>query len=279
MAETKKDALATQQPASPGALVVPAGLEGMVTIAKPEGRDTGKLGNEDMTRDDILMPRIGLAQKMSPEIDATQSRYIEGLQFTDLFHTLSRKNFSKGLLYFVILKRDKPRWIEFIPLDQGGGIKDRNVPHDDPRTGFGPNGEKPIATKFYDFIVLLLNDLDLADPLKNIIALSMKNSALKAAKYLNFLIQLRGDKLVCKGVYSLGSGHETHKKSQGVYAIYKVENAGWLVPNSPIEGLVLQMHESWKDRDVEIDREPGDDDEPIDEEPAAPQAAAAASEM
>jgi hypothetical protein len=233
---------------------VPKGMEDMMTLDRPTGADEGTLGNEGIGRDDIAMPRIGLAQKMSPEIDRTNAGYIDTLEFTDLFHSLKRKNLGKGPLHFVILRRDDPRWIEWIPRDEGGGIRDKDVRANDPRTKFGPDGEKPIATEYHDFIVLMLTGLDAGDPLDSIVALSLKSSGIKAAKHLNFLISLRGPKLICKGVYALTTGHETDKKTQGVYATYKFANAGWLKPDSAIETLVVELFDAWKDRKVEIER-------------------------
>ena len=260
----KTDAIATKQDKTETALaVVPAGMEGMITIDRPEGHDEGTLGTEGMTRDDISMPRIGLAQKMSPEIDKTSSKYIEGLSFMDLYHSQTHENFGTGPLYFAILKRERPRWVEFKPIEQGGGIKDKDVKANDPRADFGPNGEKPAATMFRDYVVLLLNSFDPADPLKSVVALSLKSSGLKAAKYLNFLTTLRGDKLICKGVYKLTSSHETDKKTQGVYAVYKFDNAGWLAPDSIVEKTAIELFESWKDRELEVEREDPDSFDPV----------------
>ena len=240
---------------------IPKGMEDLMTLDRPEGKDEGTLGNEGIGRNDVLMPRIGLAQKMSHEIDPTDTaKFIEGLAFMDLFHSLKKKNLGKGPLHFVILRRDDPRWIEWNPIDEGGGIKDMDVRAGDPRTKFGADGEKPVATEYHDFIVLDLTHLDSADPMDSIVALSLKSSAIKAAKHLNLLITLRGQKLLCKGVYSLTTGHETDKKSGGVFATYKFQNAGWLKPDSAIEKLAIELFEAWKDRKVEFEREPGADD-------------------
>ena len=240
---------------------IPKDLEGLITSERPAGVDEGILGSEGIGRGDILMPRLGIAQKMSPEIDPTNAaRYIEGLTFTDFYHSLAKKNLGKGPLHFVILRRDKPRWIEFNPLDEGGGIKDMNVHAGDPRTRFGPGGEKPVATEFHDFIVLLLNGFDQANPMESIMALSLKSSGIAAAKDLNRLIQMRGQKLICKGVYTVTAGHKTDKKTQGVYATYNFKNAGWLVPNSPLEKLAIELFDALKERQVIIDAADDPDD-------------------
>lgn len=238
---------------------IPKGMEGIITTERPAGRDEGILGNEGIGRNDILMPRIGLAQKMSPEIDPTSPRCIPDLKFCDLYHSLSKKNLGAGPLHFVILRRENPRWIEFNPIEEGGGIRDLDVQAGDPRTRFGQDGEKPIATEFHDFIVLLLTGFDPKEPMDSIVALSLKSSGIKSAKHLNFLVNLRGQKLICKGVYALTTGHETDKKTQGVYATYKFQNAGWLKPDSAIEKAAIELFEAWKDREVHVEHAPDDD--------------------
>lgn len=235
------------------------GMEGMISTQRPEGVDTGDLGYEHIGKEDILIPRLALAQKTSPEIDPTSPRFIEGLQFTDLFNSVGRSKYGKGPLHFVILRADRPRFVEFIPLAEGGGVRDPNVPADDPRTKFGAidpatnKSAKPIATKFYDFIVLLLNDLDFNDPMKNVMGLSMKSTAIKVAKQLNLLITQRGKKALYKGVYELST--DSDKNALGAFAIYKVKNAGWLTAGSAAENMASEMWNGWKDRQVKIDLE------------------------
>jgi len=256
-------------------LAVSAGFQDMIVAERPKGVDEGVLGSEGIGRDDFTLPRLGLAQKMSPEIDPTSPKVIPGLAFTDLFNSLSKKVYGKGPVHFVILKRYDPRWIEFNPINEGGGIKDRDVRAGDPRTEFGPDGEKPLATMFYDFLVLNLSDLDAADPIQSVIALSLKSSGIKAAKHLNFLVKQRGPKQICKGVYELTTGSETDKKTGGVYAVYKFKNAGWLKPASPLEALAVEMFEAWKDRAVDIDVDTTQDDTGFDPEKLERQAATA----
>ena len=229
-------------------------FEDFLTTETPASIDTGELGSEGIGREDITMPRIGIAQKMSPEIDPTSPRYIDGLKFTDLYHTGEKKSLGQGPVHFSILKRLEPRYIEFYPIESGGGVKEFDVPKDDPRTQFTVDRAtgkktKPVATMFYDFIVLLLNDLDMSNPNKNVVALSFKSSGLKAAKKLNYLITSRPRKLLPKGVYKIWSGKpQTDKNSGGTYAVYDVDNAGWLKEESAVEKYAISAFESWKDR-------------------------------
>jgi hypothetical protein len=231
-----------------------AELADMISMARPVGVDTD-LGTEHIGRGDMLIPRLALIQKTSKEIEPGD-RFIEGAKFTDLFNTITKKVYGAGPLYFSILKADLPRGVQFRPLSEGGGVIDPNVPLDDPRMMFGEpdatgRATKPVATKFYDFIILLLTDLDMQDPLQNVMALSFKSTGIKVAKYLNTLIAQRGKKSLYKGVYEVRSGSETN--AQGTFAVYKVKNAGWLKPESPAEALAAELYESWKDRQANID--------------------------
>lgn len=274
----------------PGALSIPQSIASMVVAARPEGRDEGTLGTEHIGKDDILVPRLALCQPTSPEMNRSHARYIDGLKLADLFNSVTRQNYGVGPLYFSIFRADRPRGVEFRPLEAGGGIVDPNVPLDDPRMQFGEvdpatgKARKPQATKFYDFMCLLLSGLDMADPLQNVVSLSLKGTGLKAARMLNMLITQRGPKAIYKGVYSVTTAVDSGDGK--TWAIYKVKNAGWLQPGSPVEQLLAEQHEAWRDLKVKVDLETaaheGDatfDPEALERESQAARAGAAPTDM
>lgn len=178
----------------------------------------GSEGKENIGREDLAIPRLALAQKMSPEIDPEQKdRFIEGLKIGDLFNSQTKQIYGPGPLEFVPLFIGAPRYIEFNSREPNSGIKDMNVPANDPRTqwGSGPDG-KPLATKFYSYIVLLLPQLE-------IIGLSFKSSGLKTAKALNMLISNRKKAPIYAGKYMIGTA--TAQGPKGPYKIYTVANS------------------------------------------------------
>ena len=233
---------------------------GMITTQRPEeGASDGPPSH--IGREDVSMPRLALTQKTSKELEPSESRYIEGLKYTDLFHTGDKRVWGNGPVLFSILRADPPHHIEFRPMDEGGGIVDMDVPNNDPRTRFTVEDGKslpPIATKFYDFIVLVLNGFDPTDPMTNVLALSLKSTGIKCAKALNNLITFRGKKELFRGVYKLTSGSD--KNAKGGFAVYKVANAGWLAEQTPV---FESAHDLWtvlKDQVITIEREPGDEE-------------------
>lgn len=174
------------------------------------------VGTEHITSDDVHMPRLVLAQAMSPQVNKSNPDYVKGLGVGDLFNSVSGQVYGPGPLTFSILVAHPPRAVEFAPLSEGGGVLDPNVSLTDSRLKFGPNGEHPKATKFYDF-VLYLHDT------KEMISMSLARSGIKAAKSLNGLIMMRRS-AVYTGLYSVTSVQATSK--EGTYMTWRFRNEG-----------------------------------------------------
>lgn len=161
-------------------------------------KDTrGKEGID--TQRDVTLPRVGVCQNNSPEKDEDSAKFIEGLGEGDLFNSLTTQIYGDKdtKLNFVVIRVLK-RAMEF---DKDRNIVDYDVPWDDARCEFTTDPEtrdrvKPVATRFYDFVVYLPDFGDVA-------IISMSNTKIAAAKKLNSLIALRPGPSWA-GLYTLG---------------------------------------------------------------------------
>lgn len=175
-------------------------------------------GMETIGRDDILLPRLALAQAQSPEVQEGTPTYIEGIKPGDLFNSITKKNYGREV-YFQVLKKERLRAMEFRSVKDGGGVLDPNVPLDDDRCKWHGD-EKPVATVFRDFMVRIILPAQPAD--EQIIALSFKSTGIKVAKTLAGLIGMRNHPMFV-GLYKLTTDvslkPEPHK-------VFKVANAG-----------------------------------------------------
>lgn len=241
--------------------VAPTALE-----VAPDYIEAGREGLEDITKSDLLTPRLALAQALSPQVTEGDPAQIEGLKPGDLFNSQTGENYGREVI-IQVLRKDKLRGMEFYSIDEGGGVKDPNVPLDDPRLKWGNSGDKkadkPKATLFRDYIVRLI-------PSGEMIALSFKASGIRVAKELNNKLILRVNKEgrpvpIYAGLYKISTDTNLKPKPHKVYV---VENAGW----ASLEDLHLgkQMCESIKGLDLveSIDRDtttttPADDDIPF----------------
>lgn len=231
----------------------PGTLAPRPTYIKQGGRE----GLETMSKDDLMIPRLALAQALSPQVTEGDPNRIEGLTPGDLFNSITGQKYGREV-FVQIIRKDKLRAMEFYSIDDGGGVKDPNVPLDDDRLKWGNSGnkqaDKPRATLFRDYLARLL-------PSGELIALSFKSSGIKVAKTLNGLIAMR-DANIYEGRYRITTDTELQPKP---HKVFRVENADWCSEAEVGEGR--RMWAALKDFDMaaRIDRD-GTTREPGDEE-------------
>ena len=163
-------------------------------LASDEGVGTEAIGTGDITP-----PRLALCQAMSPQRKRDGADFIAGLEEGFLFNTLTQEVYGDSVRVAVLMSLGR-RCIEFFPLEDGGGIKDRNVPLDDPRASW-QGDEKPVATKFADYLVIKMNDEDTTEvqvgdhtvtiynTAEDMLAWSLKSTGLKVSNNLNGVLR------------------------------------------------------------------------------------------
>ena len=215
----------------------------------PSG-DTGS-GTEHIGKDDISPPRLTVAQSLHDEMDTEHAKHIEGLEEAMMFNNMTQEIYENEL-YIAIVRADPPRWIEFFPREDGGGVKAMDIKSNDPRTRFN-DGKKPSAQKFYDYLVVLLPFTEETIG-ERLLTLSFKGAGLKTAARLNYLIKMRRAPLFA-GRYKLTSAMERNKKGRfaGINVHKPAGADGWVTED---EGIILcQTFESLRTSEVVFDRE------------------------
>lgn len=226
-------------------------------LERPDFIPKSNEGAEHFERDDVKLPQLMIAQALSPELEEDNVRYIPGLKLGDFFNGLTGEIYGRGPLKFMIVRADRPRYVEFIPRSEGGGVRDPNVPPDDPRTQFtvGPDGKRqnPVATKFYDYVLVLLHD----NGKRELVVMSLKSTGIKVARNLNGLIRARNAPIY-SGVYTASS--KSMKNTKGTFYQFDIRAAGW--PKTPeLIEFMKEKYEVFKDKELDIDRKDhGDED-------------------
>lgn len=259
--EAKKDAQATttalaeQRQALNTAMAVADGAD------KNDNR-----GKEEITKDDVTLPMIKLCQNNSPEKDEDDPKHLEDLEEGDLFNNVTQQIYGRGPLTFAIIRLNK-RAMQFKIGPDGKRTKeivDYDVPWDDERCEFtsdaNNNRVKPIATRFYDYLVFLPDTWEAA-------ILSMSNTKFPVGKKLNSMMALRPG-AAWLGLYQLGVAKE--EKNGNKYFNYTVKMAGKATPEmiaqaesiyNSFAGVAVKGHEEAVDDDPDA---PGDAQEPVD---------------
>ena len=156
-------------------LTIPEHLKGSVG---------GRLGRENVEKDDVLIPRLSVAQEgMSPQMKKKNENYNPDLEDGDIFDSLSGEIYGKEVtvipLFFF------KNFIKFRPQAEGGGVlaqysSKSEVPM---KELAWVDGVKPATTEFKNRMCII-NSKNGIKP----IVVSFKSSGIKCAKKWEYLI-------------------------------------------------------------------------------------------
>lgn len=188
---------------------------------------------ERTTAEDMIIPRAALLQKTSPQLDQDPN-----LKAGMIVNSLSGEMLPEE---FIPVKRHVC-WIRFNPRDKRDPNYDANFAEgaliwksenpDDERvltqSKFGPNGEKPAATKFINFLAYFPgHDLPVVIP--------FSKTSFNTGRVLNTLVSATPGAMF-NGKYKLSAIRKENEK--GVYFVFKVTKAG-----KPTEAEFAQAEE------------------------------------
>ncbi len=223
-------------------------------------------GLETASQTDLIIPRLGVCQALSPQKKKGNSAFIEKLEEGQLFNTVSQEIYGKEVLVaplFFFKRR-----IYFRDMNEGGGIlcQSRNGVNGgqlSPKSceacahsKFNEEGKSkaPDCSELYNFACILGGSREL-------IVATLKGAGIKQAKQWNSIMRLRNADTFA-GVYKLES-IERQSNNQSWHEL-KVTPAGW-VPKDVYE-FCEGVYNSLRGKEIVVDQtgegtEPQQDDE------------------
>lgn len=242
MAKTTTAVKTTTAPAAPEEKTgLPAPVrqvsEALQTAAGYEAKD--RRGKENIDNDDVVLPFLAICQKTSPQLESDSPKYIEGIRFLEMFNSLTGDTYGQGPIEFIPILCKKHA-IEFHPYESGGGVKDRSVPWDDERCSFHDD-DKPVATRFYDWIVWLVAT---SEP----VVLSFKGTGISAAKQFQQILNLRSGPAFT-GKYTVGTAKGISNGNS--FGKFVVKPAG-KTPDE-LTPIVEEIFENLKGKNIVLD--------------------------
>lgn len=230
MAKNKAETTALEKPTSMAVETVPDYIQGSLTA-----------GKEDIRTEDLIIPRLAVAQALSPQVIEGEEAFIEGLRPGELFNTLTSDSYGRGPVKVIIVKRNKP----IFHLIEGEGkdraITERNLDPQDPRCQWDGD-TPPLATEFREFFAV---HAETGEPL----GLSFKSTSIKAAKELDTFITLAKNVPLWGRVYAVTTLQR--KNDKGVFFVFKVRPAGY--PTEDAFKVAASTAEAWQNQSVKVD--------------------------
>ncbi len=245
-------------------------LSGPLTVPDFLRDEHSSDGLENITKDDLIVPRLALCQSSNDERKKSKDKYIEGLNDGDFFNSLTQEIYGP-LVQVIPLTFSKTR-IYFKPPVGSGVILCRSANSIDGGTlattcELCPNhkyidDKPPVCTLFANFPVLLLPKNPAGQP--ELLILSMKSTALNAARNWTSRmtsLNLRHKKAVYSWFYEIRSQEQT--KPKGTFFGPIVTCKGFVTSNelynsakkafNDLNGVVITMEDD-VDREAQEDR-------------------------
>lgn len=225
-------------------------------------------GNENVTAADLTIPRIGLIQGLSPQIDPDSPKFIPGATMGQMFNSLTNELYDTIYLTDLFYRKE---FGLFVKRKAGGGFRGSFPTEIDAVTAMEAMEDKANIECIETGVHFCLM-LEAADPEKEFGMDNMKAvgefvlfftvTKLKVSRNLNSLIRNRGQNLDrWAGVFRLDSGKETNAK--GTFYNYVVCPAGWV--NAEVNAVASQTFDQIAagkrekiDREGAVDEDAGD---------------------
>lgn len=236
---------------------------------RPKSLEQSHAGTEDIDTSQIRLPRLAIAQGLSPQITPGDPQFIEGLTLFQMFNDLTGEVYGRGPITFVPLRQDVRR-IEFRPRTEGGGILDMDVPpHDERLKWTVADGQRqpPRATTFVEFVALLLRPNRQPEPIVVSVKTTNKWNR-RAADQLTTFVMVR-NAAIYSGLYKVDTLTPA-KNDQGTFGVYIFKNGGF-IPTDTAAGKALyayakKFHEDLKGKQINVEREAPSDGADFDAE-------------
>lgn len=204
-------------------------------------------GQENVSVDDLTIPRLGLVQDLSPQRKPNKPEYIEGADSGMLFNNVSTELYGKSINFVPVYFRKE--WCIWKLQSAGGGFFGAHTSEALAQEAFGDAGyddEYEIVDMAQHFGMVLH-----ADRRPEEIVISMSKSKMKVNRQLNTLVKMAGGDRFSR-VYKISAVEDQNKEGQDYYN-FGVAPIGFV--SEPVYNLALVMYENVSGGVKDVNRE------------------------
>lgn len=190
-------------------------------------------GNENVSSEDLQLPRIDVLQALSPQINKKKDSYIEGAEVGMLFNTLTGELYPDGVhITPVSFVKRHLVWVDR-KLDSEGGLRGVFDTQEEAEAFVQeqPDEDKLEVSPTAEHLVLLDDGTE--------VIVSMAKSKMKVSRKFNSLVRLNGGDRFSRR-YKVTTVDD--KSAQGEFQNLSIENDGF--PTEDVYFKAEKLHEA-----------------------------------
>lgn len=202
----------------------------LVSDQRPDWmKNDSSRGSEEVTSNDVTLPRLQIIQDLSKQHKKNKEEYIEGAEVGDFFNTATQQLYKESTLIVPVYFRTE--WIIWKDQEAGGGFfgaypNEREAKAELPnavKSGGGTPEQYEIVDTDVHF-VLLVNEQDPTDVEQ--VVISMAKSQKKVSRNLNTMAKIAGGDRFSR-MYRLATFTDKNKAGQE-FMNWAVKPVGWV---------------------------------------------------
>lgn len=228
---------------------------GLVLDERPDWMKNGSRGSEEVSSNDISLPRLQIIQDLSPQHKKTKPEYIEGAEVGDFFNTASNELYKTDLNIIPVYFRTE--YVIWKDQNKGGGFfgafpTEKEAAQELAKV-LEQNNEKQEDFEIVDtsvhYVILLKPGSTASNPIMEQAVISMSKSQQKVSRNFNTMIKMAGGDRFSR-VYNLSTVEDSNKAGQE-YINWKVKPVGFV--SKPMYEFGEETYESVKSGAVKAD--------------------------
>ena len=210
-------------------------------------------GNENITKDDLVIPRLNVIQALSPEIKKNDPMFIEGAEQGMLFNTVTRELYKNGVT--IIPVTYEMQHLVWRDRKLGGGFGGSFETTEDAEAyivEMAEEGWEAVDTPTH--LCLMLHDNKLTE-----IAIAMPKSKAKVSRQFNSVIRMIGGPRFSRAYKFLGA-EDKNNAGEDFWNV-RFEQAGYV--SEPVFKIAEKLYEDLLSGEVKynVDQDDADTDE------------------
>ena len=237
---------------------------------RPSYMGDQKRGSEEVTIQDITIPRLSMVQDLSPQRKKNNAEYIEGCEEGMLFNTVTNQLYADPVLFVPVYFRLE--WLVWKHRDAGGGLQGVCASQEEavalvaahPLAGQMTEKNEPVLEvqdTAQHFGLLLDPNSPAEDPRATEIVVSMSKSQLKPSRQLNSQVRIAGGDRF-ERYYRLSAAQVDG--ARGEYYNWKVEQLGLVA--EAIFAQAEALYESVVSGKRDVERDDATSEEEVDDD-------------